>query len=91
MGMMQQMRSRMGPGMAGGPPGVGIPGGGFAGGPGGLGGQPGGLSSQNFEEPPPATLVVLSVYGIASLYERYPPKPEQPADANAQPPAGGTK
>lgn len=35
-----------------------------------------------------ANLVELSVYGIASIYERFPPKPTQPAEAGAAPGAG---
>ena len=35
-------------------------------------------------------LVEVSVYGLASLYERYPPRKEKPADASAtaEKPAG---
>jgi hypothetical protein len=48
------------------------------------GGFPGmtGQTSQDEDDP---NLVELSVYGIATLYERYPPKPpDATADANKQ-------
>ena len=62
----------MGPGMAGpGMMGPGMP---------GMGGAPG----FGYEEADP-NLVEMAVYGIASLYERFPPKP--PADAAATPAA----
>jgi len=69
------------------------PPGGFPGGaPGGPpGGPPGGMlwnQQQPFEEGT-GNLVELSVYGIASIYERFPPKPA-PADAGATPGAPGS-
>jgi hypothetical protein len=53
-------------------------------GPGGFPGMPGmtGMTSQDEDDP---NLVELSIYGIATLYERYPPKPPDPnqtTDAN---------
>jgi hypothetical protein len=47
-----------------------------------------GMGQQELEEE--FTLVELTVYGIASLYERFPPKPPAPegsADPNAPAPA----
>jgi hypothetical protein len=55
--------------------------------PGGMSGMPSGfgplLSSDALSSPlDEANLVELTVYGIASLYERYPPKPEGGAAAD---------
>jgi hypothetical protein len=83
MGTIMGPRPGMGAGGAGGP----RMGGGLM--PGMMRGMGGSLN--NFfsgagegVEPDDPNLVELVVYGIASLYERYPPK--QPTDANANPP-----
>src|SRR5439155_3731702 len=55
------------------PPGGGPP---FGGGPGGI------IWNEQMPEEGTGNLVELSVYGIASIYERYPPKPAT-ADAGA--------
>jgi hypothetical protein len=56
------------------------------GGPGGPG-RPGGSSDPSqAQTPDPASLVELTVYGVASLYERFPPKAAQPASTPASPP-----
>lgn len=59
---------------------------GAGGGPGGRMPPPGGLppglgnvsgqnpTTQNFDEPPPATLITVNVYGVASLYEKFAEK-----------------
>jgi len=63
----------MGTGFPG--PSGGFPKGGFTGGTGGMG--------QDEDDP---NLVELSIYGIATLYERYPPKkPDETTDANKPP------
>ena len=61
---------------------------------GSFGGQPGSLGPTRTatlgdeEEEAEMNLVELAVYGIASLYERYPPKPEAaPTPAASQPAA----
>jgi hypothetical protein len=86
-----------GPGMAGPPPGVGYgqgsprPGGGSGGprqpfNPGDYAGFPGlGGSGASSSDPEDANLVELSIYGIAALYERFPPKPSSAADASKAP------
>ena len=86
------------------PPSFGKPGGGTSGvapGGGGLagmglggglkGGYPGGVGSEaDGEDEENLSLVEVAVYGIASIYERFPPKPPEaaaPADAAGQPAA----
>jgi hypothetical protein len=68
------------------PPRGGMPSMGPGGMPGGFpGGFPGlpGMSAQLIQDEDDPNLVELSIYGIATLYERYPPKPPDPsADAN---------
>jgi hypothetical protein len=68
--MMLQMRRRMAGGMAGG----------MGGGIGATPGQPSGYApaeaSVDIEPEEESNLVEVAVYGIASLYERYPPKKE---------------
>jgi hypothetical protein len=93
MGGGMQMPSSPGPGM-GGMPGVprmpmfpSMPGGGMSMLPGGSA-RPG--AGAEFEEEDP-NLVELVVYGIASLYEKYPPKPATDAsNPSAAPTDGGT-
>src|SRR5438552_3091224 len=76
-------------------PGPGATGGGFGRGgifppigspfsPGGLGGQ---ITSQSVEEDEDPNLVELQIYGLVSLYERFPPRPPEPA-AEGQPAPG---
>jgi hypothetical protein len=69
---MQGRGTMMGPPSLGGPPGR-------VGGP-GAPGVPGGLDTAGDETDP--NLVEMTVYGIAVLYERYPPKPKPATDAN---------
>lgn len=77
----------MGGGKAGG---FGSMGGGPGGGYPGLGGMGSGMGSLlNMEEEEDMNLVEMSLYGIASLYEKYPPK-APPAEGGATPPPEGT-
>ena len=76
-------------GRPGQPPGFGRPGGSGMGGvlPGGLAGGSPGIGS-DAEEEENLSLLEVAVYGIASIYERFPPKPPEaaaPADAAGQP------
>ena len=78
--------SRPGSGMA---PGGGLAGTGL-GGAGLKGGFPGANSAADDEEEESLNLLEVAVYGIASIYEKYPPKPPEaaaPADAAGQPAA----
>jgi hypothetical protein len=52
------------------------------GGPGGVRGQFGGISDDDEEEN--LNLLEVAVYGVASLYERFPPKPPAPEGATAE-------
>jgi hypothetical protein len=71
-----------GPGMGG--PGMGGPPRGLFGGmPGGFGGMFAPPGADEDEEE--TNLVEVAVYGLASLYERYPPAPPKPAEGEAQP------
>jgi hypothetical protein len=55
---------------------------------GGMGGFfPGGFGGPSAVEQSDPNLIDVAVYGIASLYERYPPKP--PKTEGGAPPAGG--
>jgi hypothetical protein len=58
-----------------------MPGAGMPGMPGGYG-RPGMYLEEQEED---MNLVELAVYGIASLYERFPPKKEQPAADSTTP------
>ncbi|MFO0851929.1 MAG: hypothetical protein U0871_25690 [Gemmataceae bacterium] len=88
-------RGMMGPGAAdagspdsgapGGLMGAGLMGGGLMGGPGGMSPY-GSAASAAAESQVTSGLVELTIYGIVTLYEKYPD--QQPADAT--PPAGGT-
>jgi hypothetical protein len=53
--------------------------------PGGYGAQ---ITSQTVEEDEDPNLVELQIYGLVSLYERFPPRPEEPAATEGQPAPG---